>query len=90
MSRAGAPNEVGAYTTSHERRVLVAQRVNGRVALSDQPADPNTGGRVYLVERHVENVAELEGLVNAYTADSIARDEPAARPARDIVEVPDA
>jgi hypothetical protein len=39
---------------------------------------------VYLVERHVETKADLDGLVAAYVADSQRRGEPAARyPAAD-------
>jgi hypothetical protein len=33
---------------------------------------------VYLVERHVESKADLDGLVAAYVADSRRRGEPAA------------
>ena len=46
------------------------------VAVTDVPAGDN--GRVYLVERHVESKAALDGLVATYLADSQRRGEPAA------------
>ena len=43
------------------RARLYAQRIDGRVALVDVPIDH--AGRVLLIERHVESLAELEGIV---------------------------
>ncbi len=42
----------------------MAQRVNGRVALSDVPAGDE--GRVHLVEREHQSLAELEAIVADY------------------------
>jgi hypothetical protein len=47
---------------------VVAQRIDGRVAISDVPVDH--AGRVYLIERHVHSQAELAGLVAAYVEHS--------------------
>jgi hypothetical protein len=52
------------YQAVRGGRRLVAQRVDGRVALSDVPATGD--GRVYLVERHVGSVAELDAVVADY------------------------
>jgi len=84
------PPTSGPATTSGERRelaryrlpdgserVLYAQRINGRVAVSDVPA--HDIGRVYLLERHIESQAALHGLISAYLDDSRHRGEPAAR-----------
>jgi hypothetical protein len=56
-------------------RALVADRIQGRVAITDMPK--NFAGRVYLVERHVESKAEMDGLVAVYVEDSRRRGEPA-------------
>jgi hypothetical protein len=63
---AGEPNILATYNSDEGTRQLVGQRINGRVALSDIPA--NDEGKVYLVERHVPSRAELEGLVADYVA----------------------
>jgi hypothetical protein len=77
MSSAGERRELGRYELPDgDERVLYGQRINGQVAVSDVPA--RDAGRVFLVERHVESQAALEGLVEAYIWDSIARGEPAA------------
>ncbi len=47
-------------------RVLVGQRVDGVVQISDAPADGR--GRSYLVEPEVGSMAELRPLVADYTA----------------------
>jgi hypothetical protein len=44
--------ELARYTVPSGERVLIGQRVNGVVRLSDVPASP--GGRAYLVERGLE------------------------------------
>ena len=45
--------------------MLVGQRIDGRVALIDTPAD-DRDGCVYLIERHVETKSELIGICNEY------------------------
>jgi hypothetical protein len=82
MSVAGERVELARYRLATGERVLYGQRINGAVTVADVPAGDN--GRVYLVERHVESKADLDGLVAAYVADSQRRGEPAARcPAAD-------
>jgi hypothetical protein len=76
MSVAGERVELARYRLPTGERVLVGQRVNGAVAVADVPVGEE--GRVYLVERHVESKADLDGLVAAYVADSRRRGEPAA------------
>lgn len=51
--------------------------LDGRVAVSDVPAGDE--GRVYLVERHVPCVAELEALVADYTTLAAQLDRPPLR-----------
>jgi hypothetical protein len=55
-------------------RALVGERIQGRVAVIDIPK--TFAGRVYLVERHVESKAEMDGLVAAYIEDAQSRGEP--------------
>jgi len=64
MSAAGQQRELARYQLPDGTRAVVAQRIDGRVAISDVPVDH--AGRVYLIERHVHSQAELDGLVNAY------------------------
>jgi hypothetical protein len=73
---AGERRELARYRLATGERVLYGQRVDGHVAVSDVPAGEH--GRVYLVERHVESRAALEGLVADYLAESQQRGEPAA------------
>jgi hypothetical protein len=47
---------------------VVAQRIDGRVAISDVPVDH--ADRVYLIERHVHSQAERTALVAAYVEHS--------------------
>jgi hypothetical protein len=63
---AGEPNVLASYESDEGVRRLVGQRVNGRVAVSDIPAGAR--GQVYLVERHLSSLAELDGLVADYLA----------------------
>jgi hypothetical protein len=61
-----APGEqkiLATYQTDTGTRQLIAQRVKGTVALSDIPTDD---GKVYLVERELHSLAELEALVTDY------------------------
>jgi hypothetical protein len=60
----GRAKVLATYQCDEGSRELVAQRINGRVALSDVPAGHL--GRVHLVERHLACMAELEGLAAAY------------------------
>jgi hypothetical protein len=77
MSTAGTPHELARYQLPDSTtRALIGQRINGRVAISDLPTTDQ--GRVYLVERHIESRAAMEGLVAEYIDDSIRRGEPAA------------
>jgi hypothetical protein len=62
----GEPNVLASYESQEGTRRLVGQRVNGRVAVSDNPAGDH--GQVYLVERLVRSMGELDGLVGDYLA----------------------
>jgi hypothetical protein len=62
------------YPSARGGRRLVAQRVDGKVAVSDVPAIGD--GRVYLVERHVSSIAELDGLVSDYCRLAAELDRP--------------
>ena len=75
MSRASASSSRATAWIRGER-ILVGQRIDGVVAVADVPAGDH--GRVYLVERHVESNAALDGLVAAYLADCQRRGQPAA------------
>ena len=68
MSAAGKQRELARYQLADGTRAVVAQRIDGRVAISDVPVDH--AGRVYLIERHVSSQAELAGLVAAYVEHS--------------------
>lgn len=75
MSTAGERNHRATYRTPAGIRHLVAQRIDGRVALIDEPG--NHDGRVYLIERHVTSLAELDSICDAYVAHSEAVGKPA-------------
>ena len=68
MSAAGQQRELARYQLADGTRAVVAQRIDGRVAISDVPVDH--AGRVYLIERHVHSQAELAGLIAAYVEHS--------------------
>ena len=68
MTAAGARRELARYQLPEGTRAVVAQRIDGRVALSDVPVDH--AGCVYLIERHVHSQAELTGLLAAYVEHS--------------------
>jgi hypothetical protein len=68
MTPAGKQRELARYRIPDGTRAVVAQRIDGRVALSDVPVDH--ADRVYLIERHVHSQAELAGLVRAYVEHS--------------------
>ena len=63
MTAAGDRRELARYQLPEGIRAVVAQRIDGRVAISDVPIDH--ADRVYLIERHVHSQAELAGLVQA-------------------------
>lgn len=84
MTAAGERRRQTSYRTSCGDRHLVAQRIGVRVALIDEPADPE--GSVFLVERHVESRTELEGLCAAYVEHSLAADKPAIMASRDLLD----
>lgn len=68
--RCGARTELGRYTVPSGERILYGQRVDGKVRLTDNPA--NGHGRAYLVERELEvdGNAALCALVDDYIAQS--------------------
>ncbi len=71
----GARVPLARYATSLEQRVLVGQRVDGDVRVTDEPA---TGtGRSYLVESELESKAALDALISDYIAKSQKLDYPA-------------
>lgn len=73
---ARAQHELARYQLPDgSTRSLVAQRIDGRVAITDLPTSGH--GRVNLVERHIASRAEMDALVSAYIQDSERRDEPA-------------
>lgn len=69
MTAAGPQRELARYRLPEGIRAVVAQRIDGRVALSDVPI-ADESGRVYLIERHVASQAEMAGLVDAYVQHS--------------------
>ncbi len=86
MSVAGTRHELARYELPDgTQRVLCAQRINGRVAISDIPTT-DEGGRVYLVERHIESQAAMQALARAYVSESIERGEPAILVPREFAE----
>jgi len=62
----GRPQRLTSYTADVGERILVGQRVEGAVRVSDVPADGR--GRSYLVEPELHSMAELEALVADYQA----------------------
>lgn len=62
----GRRTELGSYTAGGQRRLIVGQRVDGVVRVSDVP--DGTKGRAYLIERELETNTELQGLVADYLA----------------------
>ena len=62
----GEPEVRATYECDEGTRQLVGQRINGRVALSDVPV--GEVGKVYLVERHLTSMAELEAIEADYLA----------------------
>lgn len=62
----GRPQRLASYSADVGERILVGQRVDGIVRISDVPADGR--GRSYLVEAEIASMAELEALVVDYKA----------------------
>ena len=62
----GRPQRLASYTADVGERILVGQRVEGAMRVSDIPADGR--GRSYLVEPEIGSMAELEALVADYQA----------------------
>ena len=63
------------YTTDAGARALVAQTIDGRTALTDVPIGNH--GRVYLVERDIDDASELRAIAAEYAT----RSEQLGRPA---------
>jgi hypothetical protein len=62
----GRPQRLATYTADVGERVIVGQRVDGSVRISDVP---KTGpGRSYLIEDEMASMAEIQALVTDYTA----------------------
>ena len=76
--------ELARYSLPDDERILVGQRIGGRVAVIDIPAGPE--GRVYLVERAVPSRGELEGLVAEHAARSEAAGMPAPEASRRVFD----
>ena len=75
MTAAGRIVELKRYEVSAGQRALQAQRIDGRVALMDVPVEPRRS--LYLVERHLESPAGLQGLADEYAQRSEACGTPA-------------
>jgi len=60
---AGERRALAHYPTAHGERTIYAQRVHGRVRVTDRPT---TSGRSYLITRHVACLAELNALLADY------------------------
>jgi hypothetical protein len=66
----GERTELGSYVINDQARVIIGQRVNGVVRVSDCSAAP--GGRAYLIERGLESKTELDALVADYLSQARA------------------
>jgi hypothetical protein len=73
----GEPTVLATYQCDEGTRQVVGQRIDGRVALSDVPAGDR--GKVYLIERHLPSLAELDGLVADYLTVAARLDRPPLR-----------
>lgn len=82
MTSAGRTVELRRYRIPAGERALNAQRIDGRVAVIDVPVDHDD--HVYLVERHVESQADLDGLAAEYTTRSQALGQPAILASRHV------
>lgn len=77
MTSAGQRHEQGRYRTPAGERGVYAQRIDGRVCVTDVPIGHDA--EVLLVERHVESTAELDALVRDYVEQSTMAGAPAVR-----------
>ncbi len=77
---AGQRIEQARYTIPAGTRGPYLQRINGRVALVDAPVDHDD--RVLLIERHVESLADQQGIVAAYVEHSTRAGLPALMASR--------
>ncbi len=68
MTPAGRLVELRRYRIPAGERTIKAQRIAGRIAVIDVPVDH--ADRVYLIERHIQNQAELQGVADAYAQHS--------------------
>jgi hypothetical protein len=60
----GEPVELARYQADVGERILIGERVDGRVRVTDEPA---TGtARSFLIEPWIESKAALDALVNDY------------------------
>lgn len=84
MTPAGERRLCGEYEITIGRRGIFAQRINGHIAVSDAPLEGD--GRVYLIDRHVESQAELDGLCSAYIAHSTQADTPGVLASREQLD----
>jgi hypothetical protein len=62
----GRPQRLTTYSVDDGERVIVGQRIDGAVRISDVPAEGQ--GRSYLIEPEVGSMAEIEALVADYRA----------------------
>jgi hypothetical protein len=65
--QSGQPVHLAQYTCDVGDRVLIGQRVDGIVRITDCPADGQPGRR-YLVEDGLERLSELQALIDDYLA----------------------
>jgi hypothetical protein len=87
MTAAGRIVELRRYRIPAGERALKAQRIDGRVAVMDVPVDH--ADRVYLVERHVQSQAELEGLAaETPSAARAAASQRSSRPSKRLTSSP--
>jgi hypothetical protein len=85
MTRAGRMVELRRYRVPAGERAVRAQRIDGRMAVIDVPVDHDD--RVYLVERHIQSSAELEGLAGEYAQRSQQLGQPAILATRSVTQV---
>ena len=60
----GEPKVLARYSCDVGERIVVGQRVEGRVQLRDEAASGE--GRRFLIEPHVASMAEIEAIVEDY------------------------
>jgi hypothetical protein len=63
---AGRPSELGRYEIAEGSRILVGQRVDGEVRVTDRPFPLARAGRTYLGERDIRSFEELAALIADY------------------------